>query len=131
LFAFALRRDLGVDIEFHRTVREFEGLAKRFFSPGEQSVLLAMPNEERIRGFYRLWTVKEAFLKARGTGLSFPLNRFDVSFPTNANPVIRSRDDNNFGCWSCRELLCEPSYSAAVVAQDDNWQIRCFQWSIF
>ncbi|WP_068308705.1 4'-phosphopantetheinyl transferase family protein [Aliiruegeria sabulilitoris] len=76
---------VGVDIERFRTVEP--GIAERFFSPAEVAALDALPLEEREGGFFRCWTRKEAFVKAIGTGLTIPLESFDVSlspepFPT-------------------------------------------------
>ncbi len=50
-------------------------LAKRFFSPPEQVLLQSLPESERTRTFYQLWTAKEAFLKATGQGISGGLDQ--------------------------------------------------------
>jgi len=79
VIALGWRRTLGVDIETvdHRT--DFHGLAKRFFSPSEQQQLFALPEALQQAGFYRVWTGKEAYLKATGLGMSFPLGDFTVA----------------------------------------------------
>ncbi|MBS0508641.1 MAG: 4-phosphopantetheinyl transferase family protein, partial [Proteobacteria bacterium] len=58
---------------------ECEKLAQRFFSPQEVQDLLATPQADRAKAFVRIWTLKEAYVKARGEGLSIPLNRFAFS----------------------------------------------------
>ena len=65
-------RALGCDIEQIRGDRL--RLAARFFHPQEYAWLLALPEEERQEGFFRLWTSKESFIKAIGRGLSLPLD---------------------------------------------------------
>lgn len=70
---------LGVDVEGQRRIPDLEGIAARFFSPEEWKSLLRWEGEERVRGFYRCWTRKEAFLKATGEGLSRGLHTFQVT----------------------------------------------------
>ena len=79
LLAVSPRRAVGVDVERLRTDFEPEPLAKRFFAPSECEALDRVPPGERHRAFLRLWTLKEAYLKAVGSGLNTPLNRFAVS----------------------------------------------------
>lgn len=68
---------LGVDIEALAPIER--DLVERFFSPIEQAALTSLTGPEWIRGFYRCWTRKEAFVKALGQGLSLPLEAFDVT----------------------------------------------------
>lgn len=72
-------REIGVDIE--RVREDFNPLeiADRFFSTAERQALSGLPPGEQRQAFFRCWTRKEAFLKARGHGLSYPLELFDVS----------------------------------------------------
>jgi len=126
VYAFALHRRLGVDVECHRMMSDCEGLVARFFSAGEQAALSALPKDERLPAFFRCWTLKEAYLKARGTGLSFPLNRFEVMIAADAAPAIRD-ETGEAAEWSCRELPSEPGYAAAVVAQGHDWRLCCWQ----
>lgn len=127
IYAFALGRTLGVDIECRQAVRNHEGLARRFFSPGEQAAIAALPENERAAAFFRHWVVKEAYLKAQGTGLSSPLDQFEVEFAPDAPPVIRDRSGLAVD-WSCRELPCDLDYAAAVVFQGDGGRVQCWQW---
>jgi 4'-phosphopantetheinyl transferase len=71
---------IGVDIESHRPGRRFAALAERYFSSEEVRALSAVHAEARSERFYDLWTLKEAYLKARGTGLQLPLGDFGFSF---------------------------------------------------
>ena len=78
MIAVAAEGRLGVDIEVLRAVRHMLGLADRNFAPDESARLRAAPASERRALFFRLWTRKEAFLKALGFGLSHPLRSFSV-----------------------------------------------------
>ena len=78
LIAFSGHLPLGIDVEFMRPIDEIHDIAARFFSQHERDSLLDLPRDLRLRGFYRVWTSKEAIVKADGTGLSTPLDSFVV-----------------------------------------------------
>lgn len=71
--------EIGVDIEsLHRKV-EYDDLAKRFFCEAEYQKLVQVYTDEKRNAFFNCWTRKEAFIKAVGEGLSYPLNDFEVT----------------------------------------------------
>ena len=78
--AVANGRAVGVDIEVCRPDVDALKLAQRFFAPGESQRIAQAHGEEQPRMFYRYWTGKEAYLKGRGVGLSFGLDRFELLF---------------------------------------------------
>jgi len=71
LVAVAWGVPVGVDLEALRTDREFEAMARTVFSEAEQVALAGAPAGEKVALFHRVWTRKEAWLKARGTGFTF------------------------------------------------------------
>lgn len=73
------RGAIGVDIEVHRPDRPFIKLATRYFAESEQQFLRGVPAHEQMGCFYDLWTLKESYLKARGTGLALPLGDFSFA----------------------------------------------------
>ena len=79
LIAVGSEHRLGVDIEKIRGDVDITALAERFFSLRERAGLQALPDHLRVPGFFACWTRKEAFLKATGEGLSFPLADFSVT----------------------------------------------------
>lgn len=83
----------GCDVERIRPVDL--RIADRFFSPDEaESVRMQPTQEERERMFFRLWTLKESFIKCTGTGLRRSLGSFSVIFDENG-PSLRQPDDGN------------------------------------
>ncbi len=78
LVAVARGRELGVDIEACRSIDDAAMLVERFFAPAEREVFRAVPEEDRLACFYTGWTRKEAYVKARGDGLSLPTSAFEV-----------------------------------------------------
>ena len=79
LIALTAGRLIGVDIEQQDPSVRIMKLAQRFFSVREATELMRLPEADQQAGFFRGWTCKEAYLKATGFGLSFPLNKFSVS----------------------------------------------------
>jgi len=74
--------DVGIDLERERPVEHVD-LAKRYFHPNEVTAITASPDEaEQRRAFFLVWTLKEAVVKALGTGLSTPLDSFEVAIGT-------------------------------------------------
>lgn len=70
---------VGVDIEHPRRRRSWRAIARQYFHPAEVSLLQTLKTPEAEREFYRLWTLKEAFFKGRGTGIAEGLGRIDFS----------------------------------------------------
>lgn len=129
LYAFARERAVGVDIEHIRTEVECRKLAGHFFSPLEVRTLLSLPAESQREAFFNCWTRKEAYIKARGEGLSRPLAGFDVSLaPGERAALLRSDDEDGAVRWTLRELSVPPDYAAALAVEGDGWNLRCWQW---
>lgn len=78
LFALSGGRELGVDLEALRPLSDADALVERFFHAREREVYARVPGEERLSCFYCGWTRKEAYVKARGDGLSLPTTAFEV-----------------------------------------------------
>lgn len=79
LCAIAGFSTVGIDIESVKESRDLVPIARRFFSETERANLLALPPALQCPAFYQCWTSKEALLKAWGTGLITPLDKFTVS----------------------------------------------------
>jgi 4'-phosphopantetheinyl transferase len=72
--------EVGVDVEPRERAAEIAKLAARVFSPAEQAQLEALGDVERLDRALSLWTLKEAYIKARGMGLALPLDGFSFLF---------------------------------------------------
>jgi 4'-phosphopantetheinyl transferase len=119
LLAVARNRDVGVDVEFRRADFATDEVARRFFSRTERNQLGAIAPEQKTEAFFNCWTRKEAYIKARGEGLSFPLDQFDVSFAPDAPPALlgNRRDANEVSRWSFEELSPADGYAAALTVE--------------
>jgi 4'-phosphopantetheinyl transferase len=78
LYALCESAEVGVDIEPVRVDVDLAGMARRFFSPAEQAALRAIPAAGEAAAVHACWTRKEAYGKAVGTGLRFPLTEIEV-----------------------------------------------------
>lgn len=72
----AREREVGVDVESRERRGENVNVADRFFSPIEVNELRSLPIERQRSRFFDYWTLKEAYIKARGMGLAIPLDQF-------------------------------------------------------
>lgn len=121
VFAIALNRSIGIDLEYLRPIPNIQQLAERFFSPSEFSVINALPTAEQQEVFFRFWTIKEAYLKATGEGLA-GLQKIAVSF-TSENSINLHNTESNILLnthWFCTEFKPEPEYTGALVVEGKN-----------
>jgi 4'-phosphopantetheinyl transferase len=125
-------RDLGVDVE-HCAARPYLlDIASRFFSPAEAAALMALPEEDRVRRFFELWTLKEAYIKARGVGLSLGLANFSFS-PSGNTAEVRFEPgfDDDAKTWDFRlfRLVEEHLIATAIRRTPKPLEIQTFDAS--
>jgi 4'-phosphopantetheinyl transferase len=132
LFAMGFRR-VGVDIERVRTGFPVGDITRRFLSAGEAAALEALPESRQAEGFFACWTRKEAYLKARGDGLTTPLRDFEVSVRPNgpARLLADAQDPQGVAQWSMRSWRPEGNHVATVAAEGDDWTLvrRTWTWA--
>ncbi|MGQ9490513.1 MAG: 4'-phosphopantetheinyl transferase family protein [Anaerolineae bacterium] len=131
LIGLALGGQIGVDIERVRPELADERLAERFFSPREVAKLRSLPAGEQPEAFFRYWTCKEALVKACGSGLSLPLDRFDISVApdTPAAPLSVAGAPVEAKHWSLRTLTPAPGYIAAIAVEGHSWHLTTWDWT--
>ena len=78
LIGFAEHDGLGVDLEERAPDRNFDGIGNSVYGPAEQRALTAARGHRKRDLFYRLWSLKEALIKALGTGFSLNPSRFEI-----------------------------------------------------
>lgn len=118
---------LGVDVEVHRPLADLAALARSTFHPDEADEVLAHPDAAaRERAFFRVWARKEAFIKAVGLGLSYPLDAFRVSSAEGVAHALRVIDDpaESPAAWSLRPVGWAPGLSAAIAWDRRNAGLR-------
>ncbi|MEX2468800.1 MAG: 4'-phosphopantetheinyl transferase superfamily protein [Pseudohongiellaceae bacterium] len=119
LLAVGRHELLGVDVERSDRPRRLRRIARRYFSATEVAALLALPEAERLPRFYRLWTLKEAYIKARGSGLALGLARFSFDFEAagtlafSADPGLQEQP----AAWQFWQFPLAADYEAAVAGR--------------
>lgn len=131
-FAFALDRELGIDVELIRADFGGEDIAKRYFSRAEVAELMSLPSEMRAEAFFLCWSRKEAYIKARGQGLQIPLASFSVSLTPGAPERLRADDASR---WGLRSFHPKDGYAGAVIGEaggssiaENRLSLRFFDW---
>lgn len=119
LIAVTPGRRIGVDLETIRPEVARGRIADRFFSPAEVACLRSLPEHEQPPAFFALWTLKEAYIKALGGGLSIPLAGFTVSLSWHdASATFTAADDPEASArWSLRRLDPGPGYAGALAVE--------------
>jgi 4'-phosphopantetheinyl transferase len=112
-------RALGVDVENFAARTVPIEIANRFFAPQEAAALAATPSNQQNYRFFEYWTFKEAYIKARGLGLSLPLDKFTFHFPSESAVEIEVHADmqDTAARWQFWQLSPVPECLLAVCAE--------------
>lgn len=131
LVAVGSEHCLGVDIEKIRDDVDTSELAERFFSLRERAGLKALPDHLRAPGFFACWTRKEAFLKATGDGLSFPLADFSVTTHPDLDPELEEIKGNTAAGkqWFLADLGVGDGYRATVALDRSHSPVGTYSWN--
>jgi 4'-phosphopantetheinyl transferase len=130
LVAVTRNREIGVDVELIRADLPLFEIAEVSFSENELRTLRSLPESQHAAGFYNCWTRKEAYVKARGEGFSFPLKQFDVSLtPGAAAKLLEVRgSDAEVDRWTLQELSVGDGYVAALMFEGRDATVICEDW---
>ena len=127
--AVARTREVGIDVEWTRRAIEVDQVARRFFAREEIEALGALRGECRQRAFYACWTRKEAYVKARGAGLSMPLDSFHVSIDPDERDCSLTihGDPEGTAQWSLTSIPVGPHYAGALAVETSGEAIALSQ----
>lgn len=120
--AWGREGEIGVDLEQVRPVRYGAKIAARYFSDDEQRAFVGLTAEMWDETFFRCWTRKEAFIKATGDGLGYPLHSFTVSMAERepGAPVALAGDSAGSSRWWLESVDAGPRFLAAVVTERER-----------
>ena len=130
VFAFAQDMTLGIDVEFINPKIDCEVIAPRFFSKNEAATLLALPPADRPPVFFNCWTRKEAFIKAKGGGLSIPLDQFEVTLLADDTPQLLAIDwaPNEVKSWSIFSFSVNEEFVGALMTAGEVGEVFWFEY---
>ena len=119
LVGFVRGVEIGVDIEYLKSMPDCVEISERFFSQSEREVLRSLPQEVKEEGFFNCWTRKEAYLKAVGEGLAAPLDSFDVTLAPGEPPrmLTLEGDAARAARWTFRHFRPAEKYIGALAIE--------------
>ena len=130
LIALARGIDVGIDIEKIKDIDTVNGLIKDYFSPGEIEQFSSLPPDARQKAFFSAWTRKEAYIKAMGTGLSYPLKKFSVSVDPLKGAELLYDENNDCKSWTLKDIIVPEGYAAAAAVHGTGLEFRHYHISL-
>ena len=130
LLGFNEIHPIGVDVEKIKIDFDVMEVAANYFSATELRSLRKVPHEDQKRAFYRCWTRKESFIKAKGLGVSFPLDKFSVSIDKDeeAQLIETNWEPNEKDQWQIYSFVPAKNYLAAITASSKLTEISYQFW---
>ena len=129
LCAIGRGAEIGADVEFHSNSQALLEVADHYFSEREVADLRGLPVDEQGDAFFRYWTLKESYIKAKGEGLSIPLDSFSFYFDERQRIHCEAAPGVSLdGAWSFASFQLSPCYTAAVAVHSERVEFRLF-WS--
>lgn len=128
VIAFVLNSDIGIDIEKLKYDFEVMDIVDNYFSRSEIESLNKFPVQDQVKGFYRCWTRKESFIKAKSKGLSFPLDAFSVSIDSDKKTELLETKWNKKekDSWSLFSFSPQEEYMGAISVKDSLEDVKYF-----
>jgi 4'-phosphopantetheinyl transferase len=108
-------KPIGIDIEEIKPIN-YECIAKNFFTISEFNYILNDDSEASLSKFYKIWTLKESYIKADGRGLSIPLTSFSIEVSNSVNLVLNNRKNR----YNLKSFDMFPNYKLAICSLKDN-----------
>ena len=130
VIGIARNRRIGVDLELISTDRLSGRIPERFFSLREVRSLRSLPEKLQLKAFFACWTRKEAYLKARGSGLSLPLAEFTVSLAPGETPALleMKSDPTEMARWSLIDLELPVGYCGAAAVEGRKYSVKYYHY---
>lgn len=128
LIALTNYDEIGVDIEFKKPDLEFKNIAENFFSEYESKILSELNEKSCQDIFYKIWTRKEAFIKAVGNGMSIPLKSFVVNIDDIDPRVLKIEKIEKRRNYNLYNILIDENYSASLLNIGLKKKVKYFKF---
>jgi 4'-phosphopantetheinyl transferase len=128
VYVFTWDQPVGIDIEYIHSMKGMDDFALQFFTPNECNLVHSLVGYKKQETFFRIWTCKEAFLKANGIGLTVPINQVEVSLTTEGTGKLTSigGDRERAARWRMETFMPTPGYQASLAVEGDYEQALYF-----
>jgi 4'-phosphopantetheinyl transferase len=128
LYAFSHDRDVGIDVEHIRPLTDMELIAAQVFDRQERDLIARAADNQQAAVFFRLWSRKEAYVKAVGHGLSGSL--CDINVVTSSIEAPETSSPAGKSCrWCVQDIACAPEYSAALASEGQPAEVCYWLWT--
>jgi 4'-phosphopantetheinyl transferase len=133
LYAFTYNENVGVDLENIQNDFSFEEVSRHCFTRSENAAINELPIAQRIAAFFTLWTLKEAYVKASGEGLSLPLNEVEILISKGKPKIFLCLEENpnRNKEWSLLSLVPNEGFIGALVFEGDLPNVRKYRIEAF
>ena len=127
--AVARDRNVGVDVEAVRRLNDLDLMIRKTLAPSEQRHIAGLPASDRLRTYFRYWTLKEALLKVVGVGLQCPLREIELDLSIKER-IVRLPDNlPTGGRILLQELELDGDYCGALATESaESPQIEYKIW---
>jgi 4'-phosphopantetheinyl transferase len=131
VFAFAANQEIGVDIEFVKSIPEANSIVDNYFSPEEKNEFIKSSKIQRENLFYEYWTRKEALIKGIGMGLQYPIDRIALNLQNVQTTIVDNRHLNtvNERIWSIYKLNLPRGFKGALALRNQIDSIQYYDYS--
>lgn len=128
VFIFTQSRFVGIDVEKVKQLSSFEDIINLCFSDYEKEWFKTIPVSEKNEVFFKIWTSKEAYIKAIGKGFSFSPDRISLNL-NNYNKLFFKEiiGNNNFKKWKLISFMSYPDFICSVVIEGFENEIKQFE----
>jgi 4'-phosphopantetheinyl transferase len=125
IYAFGLYRKIGIDLEHVHPIPDMDDFARQFFSHRENILINSLAGKQKEEVFFKIWTCKEAFLKANGSGLTVPIDQVETTLESDGTVTLVSagEGEEQAELWRLEVLSPVPGYQAALVVEGHGGQI--------
>ena len=128
VYGFTQKRNIGVDVEKVRELPDMNGVIDLCFSDSEKKWFNMISSQDKNKIFYKIWTSKEAYLKAIGTGLSFSPDKISTGLNSEGDIIFENIEgDENPEKWRLDAFSINPHFTSAIVAENKNSEIKYFK----
>jgi 4'-phosphopantetheinyl transferase len=125
VYIFNWCQPVGIDIEYIHRMKDMDDFALQFFTPNECKLIHSLSKDQKQKTFFKLWTCKEAFLKANGSGLTTQLSQVEVSLTTERSATFTSigGDREQAARWRLNLFTPITGYQASLAIERNDGQI--------
>ena len=129
IYAISKGGNVGIDIQKIKDSGSIADIVDHYFSETEKAVFKSLPDEQKLKGFHSCWARKEAYIKALGPGLSYPLNSFSVPVTSEYSSAVIY--DESGTAYTVTDINTSTGYAAAVAVEGSDVTYRHFELASF